>query len=50
MVAIGTRDGREIVQAFDALRASKGLGRTPDGRWILGAPESKPPGGVRHHA
>ena len=50
MAAIGSRDGREIVQAFDGLRANKGLGRTPDGRWTLGAPETKLPDGARRHA
>lgn len=43
MVAIGTRDGREIVRAFDDLRANGGLSRTADGRWTLGAPKDKPP-------
>jgi 3-polyprenyl-4-hydroxybenzoate decarboxylase len=50
MVATGSRDGREIIRAFDGLRASKGLGRTPDGRWTLGATASEPPDGAPRHA
>lgn len=43
MVAIGSRDGREIVRAFDGLRATRGLSRTTDGRWTLAMPHDKPP-------
>lgn len=33
MAAIGSRDGREILPVFDALRAAGRLARTPDGLW-----------------
>lgn len=36
MVAIGTRDGREILPVFDRLRAEGRLGRTKDGLWTDG--------------
>lgn len=35
MVAIGTRDGREVVRDFDTLRAAGRLGRDKDGNWML---------------
>lgn len=35
MAAIDTRDGREILPVFDALRAKGRLGRTSDGGWTL---------------
>jgi UbiD family decarboxylase len=35
MAATGSRDGREIVRAFDDLRAAQRLGRTGDGKWML---------------
>ncbi|MHB2263770.1 UbiD family decarboxylase [Aliihoeflea sp. PC F10.4] len=36
MAAIGTRDGREILDVFDRLRAEGRLGRSSDGQWTLG--------------
>lgn len=37
MTATGSRDGREILEAFDAFRAAGRLGRTRDGAWTLDA-------------
>jgi UbiD family decarboxylase len=39
MAATGSRDGREIVRAFDELRAARRLGRTGEGKWMLRDPE-----------
>jgi 2,5-furandicarboxylate decarboxylase 1 len=36
MAAIGTDDGREVVRAIDALRASPGISRDAAGRYVLG--------------
>jgi 3-polyprenyl-4-hydroxybenzoate decarboxylase len=36
MAALGTRDGREILPVFDALRAAGRLARDDAGRWMLG--------------
>jgi len=35
MAATGSRDGREILPLFDALRAAGRLGRTPEGHWTV---------------
>jgi len=35
MAALGSKDGREIVRALDALYAAKRLGRNDDGRYVL---------------
>jgi 2,5-furandicarboxylate decarboxylase 1 len=35
MTAVGSRDGREIVRELEALRASIGLDRDPDGRYFV---------------
>jgi 2,5-furandicarboxylate decarboxylase 1 len=35
MAALGSKDGREIVRALDALYADKRLGRNDDGRYVL---------------
>ena len=35
MVAVGSRDGREIVRELDGIRKSKGLTRDSEGRWIV---------------
>ena len=35
MAALGSKDGREIVRALDALYAAKNLGRADDGRYVL---------------
>ena len=35
MAALGSRDGREIVRALDALYAADRLGRRDDGRYVL---------------
>ncbi len=35
MAALGSKDGREIVRALDALYAAKSLGRADDGRYVL---------------
>ena len=35
MAALGSKDGREIVRALDALYAAKTLGRLDDGRYVL---------------
>ena len=35
MTAVGSRDGREIVRALDALRKSLGLERDTQGRYFL---------------
>src|SRR5579864_1122191 len=35
MAALGSKDGREIVRALDALYAAKNLGRLDDGRYVL---------------
>lgn len=47
MAATGSRDGREIVRAFDDLRAGGALRRTADGRWTLADAGGKPGGGAR---
>jgi len=39
MSATGSRDGREIVEAFDELRAAGRLGRNKDGAWTLVVPQ-----------
>ena len=36
MAAVGSRDGREVVRALEALRAGGRLGRDGDGRYLLG--------------
>jgi len=36
MAALGSRDGREVVRALDALRAEPGLGRDERGCYLLG--------------
>jgi 2,5-furandicarboxylate decarboxylase 1 len=38
MAATGSRDGREIVRAFDDLRSARRLDRTGDGKWMLREP------------
>jgi hypothetical protein len=35
MAAVGSRDGREVVRALDALRAKRGLKRDARGRYEL---------------
>ena len=35
MAALGSKDGREVVRALDALYAAKRLGRNDDGRYVL---------------
>ena len=35
MAAVGSRDGREVVVALDAVRQSKGIDRDPDGRYFI---------------
>ena len=40
MEATGSRDGREVVLALDAIRRAGGLERLPDGRYRL--PQQKP--------
>ena len=35
MASLGSRDGREIVRALDALYAAERLGRREDGRYVL---------------
>ncbi|MBI0538206.1 UbiD family decarboxylase [Roseomonas sp. KE2513] len=37
MAATGSRDGREIVRALEAMRTGGGLSRDAEGRWVLGA-------------
>ena len=34
MAAVGSRDGREVVRALDALRPA-GLDRDPQGRYVI---------------
>ena len=36
MVAVGSRDGREIVRELDRIRKTGTLTRDGDGRWIVG--------------
>lgn len=35
MAAVGSRDGREIVRALEAIRAKRDLERDRDGRYVL---------------
>ena len=35
MTAVGSRDGREIVRALDAVRSTGGLGRDDEGRYFI---------------
>ena len=35
MEATGSRDGREVLLALDAVRNESGLGRTPDGKYQI---------------
>jgi UbiD family decarboxylase len=35
MAAVGSRDGREVVRALEVLRATKGLDRDAEGRYVL---------------
>ncbi len=36
MTAVGSRDGREIVRALEALRSREGLDRDGEGRYFIG--------------
>jgi len=40
MVAVGSRDGREVVRELEALHQHPGLQRDEVGRYKLGAPAS----------
>ena len=40
MEATGSRDGREVVRALDAVRKERGLARAPDGRHCLNPQKS----------
>jgi 2,5-furandicarboxylate decarboxylase 1 len=42
MTAVGSRDGREVVRALDAVRQSSSLDRDNEGRYVIGA--KKQPG------
>jgi UbiD family decarboxylase len=50
MAAIGSRDGREIVRAFDELRAGGRLTRTAEGRWTLTGANTAPRDDTGRHA
>src|SRR5262249_9426599 len=39
MTAVGSRDGREVVRALDAVRQSAGLDRDAEGRYLIAKPE-----------
>jgi hypothetical protein len=36
MTAMGSRDGREVVRAIEALRDKVHLDRDPEGRYLIG--------------
>jgi 3-polyprenyl-4-hydroxybenzoate decarboxylase len=42
MTAVGSRDGREVVRALDAVRQSAGLDRDAEGRYVIGSKQEKP--------
>jgi UbiD family decarboxylase len=42
MTAVGSRDGREVVRALDALRQSSGLDRDGEGRYVIASNQGKP--------
>jgi hypothetical protein len=42
MTAVGSRDGREVVRALDAVRQSASLDRDPEGRYVIGSKQEKP--------
>ena len=42
MSAVGSRDGREIVRALEALRGSQTLDRDDEGRYLIASPPSRP--------
>jgi 2,5-furandicarboxylate decarboxylase 1 len=42
MTAVGSRDGREVVRALDAVRQSASLDRDAEGRYVIGSKQEKP--------
>ncbi len=42
MTAVGSRDGREIVLALEALRGREALDRDGEGRYFIGGMSNKP--------